>query len=416
VHTEPVANVVGQAELLAAIGVVGAMIIYVRARRAGGPGFAPTAGIAALYALASLAKEHALFLPLLIGATELILPRASDRRPAARTFVMLLVVGALVLAARTAVLGSLFGEQHVVEMDASTRIWTMFRVVPEWARLLAWPARLSAEYGPQQIEIIDGVSTLGALGIALVAGVVAAFVLARTRQPVMALALAWLAVTFVPVSNLVSGVVLQERTLMLPSVGAVLLSGVAFQLAWARAADAAARYAVATLAAALVIAGAWRSAARNPIWRDNVTLFTQMVQDAPRSYRAHYLHGSELFNAGRPADGERELRQAIALSRNDSDPYNFLATKYREARLYSHAIPLYREALKLRPTRPDSRFGLALSLLESGDVAGARAHADTGLANGQLKSYFMWVRSRADSVGAASGARWSGASGSRPVP
>ena len=192
---------------------------------------------------------------------------------------------------------------------------------------------------------------------------------------------------------------------MLPSVGAVVLFGAAFQWAWSGAANAQARYAVAILASVLVLAGTWRSASRNPTWRDNFTLFTQMVQDAPRSYRAHYLYGGELFNAGRPADGERELRQAIALVRNDSDPYNFLATKYREARLYAQAIPLYRQALAIRPKRPDSRFGLALSLLESGDVPGAVAQADTGLANGQLKSYFMWVRARADSAVSARGTR-----------
>lgn len=219
----------------------------------------------------------------------------------------------------------------------------------------------------------------------------------------VAFALAWLAITFVPVSNLVSGVVLQERTLMLPSVGAVVLFGAAFHWTWLRAENRA-RYAVAGLAGVLVLAGTWRSAERNPTWHDNFTLFTQMVQDAPRSYRAHYLYGAELFNVGRPADGERELRQSIALASNDSDPYNFLATKYREAKLYQQAIPLYRQALVIRPQRPDSRFGLALSLLETGDIPGATAQADTGLANGQLKSYFMWVRARADSVVAAHGA------------
>ena len=92
------------------------------------------------------------------------------------------------------------------------------------------------------------------------------------------------------------------------------------------------------------------------------------------------------------------MRQAIALSRNDSDPFNFLATKYREAGLYQQAIPLYRTALEIRPRRPDARFGLALSLLETGDAVAARAQADTGLSLGQLKSYFDWVRGRADSA------------------
>ena len=399
VHTEAIANVVGQAELLAAIGVVGAMVVYLRARRAGGPASGQALGIAALYAAASLSKEHALFLPLLIGAAELVLHRDTPGR--ARTMkllALLALTGAAVLGARTAVLGSLLGEQNPVEMDPSARLWMMLRVVPEWVRLLAWPAHLSSEYGPQQIEVIDGPTAIGVIGIVFLLAFVASFVVCLTRQRAASFGLAWLAITFVPVSNLVSGVVLQERTLMLPSVGFVVILGAAFAWVWGRGSAARHRYALMSLVALLLVAAVLRSAVRNPAWRDNPTLFAQMVKDAPLAYRAHYLYGSELFNLNRPADGERELRQAIALGRNDSDPYNFLATKYREARLYTQAIPLYRQALDIRPGRPDSRFGLALSLLETGEALGARAQADTGLASGQLKSYFEWVRTRADSA------------------
>lgn len=399
VHTEAVANVVGQAELFAGLGVVGAVTLYVRARRAGGPSTRQAFGIVALYLVASLAKEHAVFLPLLIGAVELtFLHEKLERSRAVRLTVALVVVAAAVIAARTAVLGSVFGEQHPVEMDLSTRVWTMFRVVPEWLRLLVWPARLSAEYGPNQILIVDGPGAVSLLGVVLLVLSATAFALALRTQRVVAFGLAWLAITFIPVSNLLSGVVLQERTLMLPSVGAVVVFGAAFQWLIRQAATLEARRGLVGVVAVLAVLGVVKSARRNPVWRDNLTLFNQTVQDAPRSYRAHYVYGSELFNVGRAGEGERELRQAIALSRNDSDPYNFLATKYREARLYPQAIPLYRTALELRPNRPDSRFGLAYSLLYNGDPVAARAQADTGLAHGQLKSYFEFVRNQADSV------------------
>jgi protein O-mannosyl-transferase len=399
VHTEAVANVVGQAELFAALGVVGALTLYLRARRAGGPSLRQGFGIVALYALASIAKEHALLFPLLIGALELTVLRENrDRRHAARLTVVLLLVAAQVLAARAVVLGSVFGEQHPVEMDLSTRVWTMFRVVPEWLRLLVWPAHLSADYAPNQIAIVDGPGVVSLLGIVLLSLWAIAFAFALRKHREVAFGLAWLAITFIPVSNLLSGVVLQERTLMLPSVGASLVFGAAFQWLLRQATTLEARRGLVGVVALLALLGVVRSARRNPVWRDNLTLFTQTVQDAPRSYRAHYVYGSELFNVGRAGEGERELRQAIALSRNDSDPYNFLATKYREAKLYPQAIPLYRTALELRPSRPDSRFGLAFSLLYSGDPVGARAQADTGLASGQLKSYFEFVRQQADSI------------------
>ena len=399
VHTEAVANVVGQAELFATLGVVGAVTLYLRARRAGGPSLRQALGIAVLYAAASMSKEHALFLPLLIGAAELtVLQGNNDRRNAMRLTGALVLVAAAVLAARRAVLGSVFGEQHPVEMDLSTRVWTMFRVVPEWLRLLVWPSHLSAEYGPNQIAIVDGPGAVSLLGIVLLILWATGFAFALRKRREVAFGLAWLAISFIPVSNLLSGVVLQERTLMLPSVGAVIVFGAAFLWLMQQATTVDARRGVVGVMALLTILGVVKSARRNPVWRDNLTLFTQTVQDAPRSYRAHYVYGSELFNVGRAGEGERELRQAIALSRNDSDPYNFLATKYREAKLYPQAIPLYRTALEIRPSRPDSRFGLAYSLLYNGDPVAARAQADTGLAHGQLKSYFEFVRKQADSV------------------
>jgi len=403
IHTEAVANVVGQAELLAALGVVSAITLYIRARRRGGPNVRQALGIGALYAGASLAKEHALLLPLLIGTVELLVYRDKNRDTSQRERVgwllgFLALVGASVVAARIAVLGSLVGEQSPVEMDLSSRIWTMFRVIPEWARLLTWPAHLSADYGPQQIEIVSGPGPWSLIGVALIGAVIVAFVGSLSRDRVLSLALAWVAITFLPVSNLVSGVVLQERTMMLPSVGAVLVFGVVFQWLWHQAAKAEARRVLAGAVGVLALLGVWRSQRRNPVWRDNLTLFTQTVQDAPLSYRAHYLYGSELFNVGRSREGELELRRSLALARNDSDPYNFLATKYRVAKLYAQAIPLYRAALTIRPSRPDSRFGLAFSLLETGDPRGALVQVDSGLAYGQLKAYFNWVKTRADSA------------------
>jgi hypothetical protein len=98
IHTEAVANVVGQAELLAAIGVVAATTLYIRARQRGGPDLRQALGIAAIYAGASLAKEHALFLPLLIGAAEVLVCRgrneaagSAEGRPAAAALVLVAI-------------------------------------------------------------------------------------------------------------------------------------------------------------------------------------------------------------------------------------------------------------------------------------------------------------------------------------
>ncbi|MFN8579999.1 MAG: glycosyltransferase family 39 protein [Gemmatimonadaceae bacterium] len=414
VHVEAVANSVGQAELLAAMAILAASIVFVDGRRNDSLSTSRVLVIAALYAAGALCKEHALLLPALL----LVLDRFSGRprpwkerlRELTPLGVTLLAVGSLILVARLLVVGSLVGEKQVVEMNPSTRIWMMFRVAPIWTRLMTFPAHLSAYYGPHDVEVVDGISVWSAVGILLFIGAAAFFVRSRTRHPAVALAIAWLAVTLFPSSNLLSGFIVEEHTLFVPSVGAALLLGIGGAWLWARASRAypearrgmtprtPLQLLVMATGVVVLALGLLRSAIRQPVWKDNRTLFAQTVLDAPRSYRAHYLYGTTLFEAGRLREGERELQAAIALNEHDSDPFNYLATKYREAKVYHLAIPLYRRALALNAHRPDSRFGLAYSLFESGDVSGARAQADTGLAGGQLQGYFRWILARADSL------------------
>lgn len=412
VHVEAVGNVVGQAELWAALAVVLACHSYVARRQAGDPiRGRDTLGIGLLYVGGALFKEHALLLPALLMGLDAFAVRdarswTQRARALAPLYLTLLFLGLAVLATRTWVLGSIVGEKQVVEMDLGTRIWMMFRVVPEWLRLFVFPLHLSAYYGPRDIEIVRGPSLWSMAGVLVTVLAATAFLMARRRQPIAAFALVWLGITLLPASNLVSGFILEEHTLFLPSVGAMLLVGVLWEW-WERRREShhalrgvtdPARLAVAALTAAVVVAWTIRSAQRHPVWKDNQTLFAATVVDAPLSYRAHYLYGTMLFETGRAVDGERELRTAIALSVNDSDPYNYLATKYREAKLYTQAIPLYRQAIALNSRRPDARFGLAYSLLETGDLAGARAEATVGLSGGQLTSYFRFILARADTL------------------
>ena len=191
---------------------------------------------------------------------------------------------------------------------------------------------------------------------------------------------------------------------MPPSVGAVLIGGVAFAVAWRRlAAISRAREARAALGAAattVVALAVFRSATRQAVWRDNETLFAQTVIDAPRSYRAQFFYGQMLFQQGKRAEGERRLRQAIALNPTPSDvsPLNYLATEYRDAGLCRQALPLYERALANDAARPDVRYGMAACLLAVGRVDEARRLAQDGVRRGDLKSLFLDLLARSDSA------------------
>jgi hypothetical protein len=165
VHTEAVANVVGQGELLAAIGVLAACIVFVD--RAGvGISLRRTAALAGIFTLALLSKEGAIVLPFLIVLMDLALGRVSLRpraiaaycRHIGRLIAAFGIVVAAYLLVRTQVLGSLTGTDVAPSFPflyGTKRVLNAFRAWPEYVRLLFFPTDLSADYSPAVILPVE---------------------------------------------------------------------------------------------------------------------------------------------------------------------------------------------------------------------------------------------------------------------
>lgn len=396
VHVEAVANVVGLSELLAGIPMVLAAAFYIERRRLGSLTGRDLGLLTLLYALGCLAKEHAAMLPLLLGGAELLLFRGTPLR--ARVRPLLPLVGALVavavgyLALRASALAGMKGEYpHIVWATNSrtTRHLTMIAVTLEWFRLLFFPIRLAAEYSPPYIPVIRGWSWLLVPGVLLVYTVKSVAVFGSKRWPVPAFACAWLVVTLFPVSNtlVVAGLILAERTLLVPSVAAMMIVGWAVEAVRVPATDGAGRpradgRLLAATVSVLVLAGAWRSAGRAAVWHDNETLFEQTVRDVPDAYRAHYHLGAWYLDHRRLPDAEHELRAAIALYEFDFEPRAYLAEAYRKRDLCMPALPLYREALALVPRAGVPRSGYVACLIGRAEFDSARAVAQRGIGHG----------------------------------
>jgi hypothetical protein len=419
VHVEAVANVVGQAELIAAVATCGAALLYVRHRRSGPLRPTSISGIAFLFAIACLAKEHALLLPaLLIGLEAFALPQPagpahslrSRVRALAPLYSTLTAVAVAYLVIRTLTLGEVLGERPLVPVHGAGRVWVMLAVVPHWIRLLFWPAKLSAEYSPQHVAIPTGLGLETLPGVAILLVTCLLFYAlggssannAGVRNAARA-AVAWSAISLLPVSNLFSVMLVAERTLFVPSIGAMMLIGAGLWALSQRMSSPARRTGVRTVVAAttvaLVVVGAMRSRDRQRIWRDDGTLFAQMVMDAPSSYRAQYFYGQLLFSQRRRAEGERHLRVAISLNPTPSDVsvLNYLATQYRDAGMCPQALPLYEQAIANDAQRPDVRYGLAACLLKTGRIADGRRVAEEGFRRGDLKGLFAQLIAHADS-------------------
>ena len=412
VHTEAVASAVNQSELIVALLLSGATAVYIAGRRAGPLSWRRSSVLLGMYAAAFFTKEHGVVLPGLLAAAELTVvgPGRSwrERLAATRPFYLASVaVGLGFIAIRSAVLqGDLVGSFTAEALAGSTmygRLLTMLAVVPEWGRLLLWPAHLQTEYTPQEIVAATGWGASQFLGLALVALATLGALLLRRRLPTASFAILWMAVALVPVHNVLAptGVILAERTLLLASVGTVMLIGAG--AAWVLTAPSVTAPAVRALAAGLailILSGAWGTAARYPVWRNQFTAFRHMVIDAPLSYKAHFGYADLLAQRGMKAEAETEYRRAIELFPSAPRPYQGLGNLYRRNGLCWGAIQAYDAGLEQSSSSDfdDIRRSLIACLLFVGDYRRAGAEARIGIAGGRDDASFKRFRQTADSA------------------
>jgi len=316
VHVEAVANVIGLAELMAAAGVCLAVYAAVVRQDVLLSGAALVLGL--------LSKENAVVVPALIGWAWIVgLPsRPTSRRMLAFAASWVVIAGAY-LAVRSVVLQP-YARLHAIapvflgESALAGRL-TAIAALGDVLRLLLVPLTLRVDYSPAERTIVrsllDGRFLIGLACLAVWAGLL---VMAWRRQRRLeAYGLGWIAIAFLPVSNLLfsSGVLLAERTLYLPSVGLALAAGAAL----ARLPVPRFRIALGLL----VFAGGVRSAMRTPVWHDDFSVTQSILQDSPDSYRGPARMAALYQSHRQPKRALVALR--IATRTFDRDPTLFIA-------------------------------------------------------------------------------------------
>ncbi|HEX8850765.1 MAG TPA: hypothetical protein VF761_14640, partial [Gemmatimonadaceae bacterium] len=412
VHVEAVANVVGQGELITGLASVLGVWLYVRERDTGGMRWPVALAVVGCFVVGVLAKENGTVFPLLLLVAELTVVR--DPRPIAARFVtarplvlLLILTGLLYVWTRARVLGDLAGmPPHTayvgLHLTSAHRVLTMIGMAKEWARLLLWPARLVAEYSPPMVPfaIEVGPEQLPGFIVLLITFLTLWIAMQRGWREV-SFGLWWTIAAMLPVSGFffTTGFILAERTLLLPSVGAmyaVVGLGLRAWRALPREVEGRrpVRLALGGAVAALLLMAGMRTAARQLVWRDNDILFPITAHDAPDSYRAHQILGAWLFAKGFPGEGEHEMLEAIRLFPYDPIPPYLLAEEYRKKGACDRALPLYQWALATTDTAKSFALGpYARCLLRLGRLDEARAQTLYGIGRGdEVRQYRRLLR------------------------
>lgn len=407
IHSEVVASVVGQSDMLATGGVVGAFLCHFRAVWASSkPAKLRWKSAAALLAfLAMGAKESGICVVSLIFLAELLgIPRAPEpgagrltthlrkqQRPltlpvlgtrAWRTAYLVLPLVAYLFLRYEALLGNLH------QAPAPTRTVNVLVDAPPWQHALgvmqAWGMYLAKTIFPRVLAIEYAINSVRLAGSPLQFHVLLGFLWTitlsaiavtgwRSRQRELVFLVLALIVSYLPTSNAIVliQVFFAERIWYLPSVFFVCLFAYGLRQLLNRRAWRG-------IGLAFLVAMMLRCLVRNNDWRNNGTLFAAAYYDHPASVMARHLYGQWLTQNGQLDEGISLLRKAIEIDLGFTDAQRSLGLAYLNADQPEPALrhlqivemqapghPLTRSALAEATSRLDQEHRQQLAQLSS---------------------------------------------------
>jgi len=374
VHVEAVAWVQGRVDLLSAAGILLALLLGLAgAEAAGGRRVLCWAASALAFLLALLAKEVAVVAPLLTAVVLAGQPgrggfrRVQECRPlfGLQGLALLLYLGLRTTALGSPALGILGGP------PLGDRVLLALRVIPVYLRLLLWPVGLNPKHAVAPPSgFLDGDVLMGAL---LLAGLGALGLTWGRRVPGLPTGLAWLALAWLPVSNLIPipAFVVAERYLYLSSGGfCIALAGAAASV---MALGGRWRGALVATATALLLTLAGLAAAQAGLWRDPRTFYEGLVRRNPNSALAHNGIGAVYLDLGEEARAEEEFREALRLHPGQTAALNNLGILAQRRGDLAEARRLYQQALAARPNQAEVWNNLGSLYEAEGDLARAAA-------------------------------------------
>lgn len=386
VQTEAVTYIVQRMASLAAALYLGSLLLYARSRlepdRPGRRRLLLAAALASA-ALAMKTKETAFTLPLAAALYDLAFLPGPRRRRLAALGPMLATLAVVPLTsldlggARAGLLARLDQASRVQTGQSRLEYFvTQWRVVATYLRLLAAPFGQNADPDYPRFHALGDPAVLasGALLAAFMG--VGAWLLARSRRPewrVCGFGIAFFFLALSVESSVVPIVdVMFEHRLYLPVAGAALAVSAA-GLAVARDRPGW-RPALAAAAAAWVAALGAATVARNRVWGDEVSLWSDVAAKSPRNARAQYQLGNAWRNRGDLAAAAGCWLRAVELEPRYSMAWNQLGNLAAHAGDAGLARARYQRAVEADPGNAEAHYNLAALLERSGEGEAARWH------------------------------------------
>lgn len=318
VLTESVTNIVGRADLLAAMATLGGLLIYLNSTDVRG-----LAALAAVTAVGVFSKESAVALAGVIVLYELTWWNRSRLRGLLLAFAAMTPVLLFMWWARSRVLAAEgpavfpYVDNPIIGAGFLTGRLTAVKVMAKDLGLLIWPANLSADYSFAQIPLADGRHFTDWIAWAVMAAAAIACVFLWRRNKTAFFFAGFSFMTLLPAANLIVpvGTIMAERFLYLPAAGfAVCLTLALYASAMRLRMRPRTALVAGLVIVAVFVARTW---ARNDDWHDETSFAAAAVQTSPLSFKTHMWEGAAEArdNPGRAgvAMAVDQMDQALAI-------------------------------------------------------------------------------------------------------
>ena len=354
-HSEVVANIKGRDEILALLFSLAALWMVLRSVQSGRCGFYVLSGAAFLLAL--LAKENAITFLVVVPLTLLLFAQVKVRTLVV-AMIPLAISMLLYLVLRYRAVGYFVsggGEEFAhlmnnpfLEASIGQKYGTILYTWGLYLKLLFFPHPLTHDYYPYQIPLIGFADPRAIIPLLVYLGMAALAVLGFRKGSIASWAILYYLATFSIVSNLLFpiGTFMNERFMYMPSVGFCLI--LAWLLTqklpiWLAAKPRFARPLSLGLTAVFMIGFSFKTFARVPDWKDDLSLNRAGVEVSVGSARINCFMGYSLYEL---AQEEKDDARVQALL----DEAEFYVDRSLEI------FPTYRDALNVHAGVLSSRY------------------------------------------------------------
>lgn len=393
IHTEAVANIKGRDEIISLLGSLSALYFSVRAYLEKRPILNIAA--AALFFVALLSKENAITFLAIVPLSYYFFTKA-DLGKSLQQLLPFGVAAVLFLLIRFSILGLSLGEAPLellnnpylkivgnqwVPFSFSEKMATIFYTLGKYVQLLFFPHPLTHDYYPKHIYLMSWGNWQVLLSLFLYTAMGVFAVRGLTRKDLLSFGILFYLITLSIVSNIFFpvGTNMSERLIFMPSVGFCLVIAA---LAWQLQEKGKGRLpAIAGALAVVVLLLGVKTILRNPVWKDNFTLFSTDIYTSPNSAKLRNAMGGELLTQSLMISDEARqrsmwteavghLQEAIRLHPTYKSAYILLGNAYNYLKQYEASIEAYRKALQVSPGDQLAEDNLAITYRDAGKYAG----------------------------------------------